>query len=421
MCSTGHPWSDGIPTCGCDPVGLADDYAPILVEPPHEVRARTIAAAPQKTAPAAATAVIAPAPADPILSDDGWWQWDGSAWVPAEVPPVPFQAVDAEPVALTEAAPTSLEAAARSAAVGYEPRVDATASAPAQREAPEWATWAAPVSATGSRSEVAAPPVTGLLAAGYGAGPGLATGPGVAAGPGFAAPLGHEPLPQQGPPAGYGPPGGFPPPGYGPPTGYPPVGYVGPPYGAPPQEGRDGLAIAALVCSLIPIFVVAQLLALIFAIIVLTRVGRTGQKGMVMAICAIAVSVVMFFISGAIAIPVFLNQREKGSDAAVQSTLRSAANVEESYFVDNQTYADAEQLSAAGELVPAGVQMEVAADGRDGYCLAAARLGGSRWFLYDSFQDGLQTTVFSSADDAIATCALSANDSDGGSTGTAAA
>jgi len=331
MCATGHHWSDGTPACSCGARGLPGDDGAILVEPLRDEPPATFTA---EAAGWAATAVIAPPKADPILSDDGWWQWDGSAWVPAADPP-----------------------GAHAAAPGH----------------------------------VAGPDV--------GAAPGYAAQPYYAQRPGYAAPA-----------------------TYGPATGYLPPGYLPPAYAERQQgrqDGRDGLAIAALVCSLVPFLLVPQLVAVVFAIIALTRVGRTGKKGTVMASFAIAISVLMFLISVAIAIPVFLSTRQSVDDGHARSALRNAAAAEETYVVQNGTYPDAAQLDAPGEKLPAGISMWLDADGAAGYCLAAGPTGGTRWQLYDSFHGGLQKVRFTSADDAIRTCVSESTDSSG-ATGSAA-
>ena len=51
------------------------------------------------------------------------------------------------------------------------------------------------------------------------------------------------------------------------------------------------------------------------------------------------VVIIIIGILAAIAIPVFLNQRKKAVDASMKSDLRTVANAEETYFVDNQAYA----------------------------------------------------------------------------------
>src|SRR3954453_9852288 len=61
------------------------------------------------------------------------------------------------------------------------------------------------------------------------------------------------------------------------------------------------------------------------------------------------VVIIIIGILAAIAIPVFLRQREKGWDAAVKSDLRNAATAEETFLTDNGTYTQAvSDLTTAG-------------------------------------------------------------------------
>ncbi|MGN6474115.1 MAG: prepilin-type N-terminal cleavage/methylation domain-containing protein [Mycobacteriales bacterium] len=50
------------------------------------------------------------------------------------------------------------------------------------------------------------------------------------------------------------------------------------------------------------------------------------------------VVIIIIGILAAIAIPVFLSQRQKGYDAGVKSDIRNAATAEESYLTDNDNY-----------------------------------------------------------------------------------
>jgi type IV pilus assembly protein PilA len=50
------------------------------------------------------------------------------------------------------------------------------------------------------------------------------------------------------------------------------------------------------------------------------------------------VVIIIIGILAAIAIPVFLSQRQKGYDAAAKSDLRNMATAEESYLTDNNVY-----------------------------------------------------------------------------------
>lgn len=52
------------------------------------------------------------------------------------------------------------------------------------------------------------------------------------------------------------------------------------------------------------------------------------------------VVVIIIGILAAIAIPVFLNQRQKAWDSAVQSDLKNAATAQETYLTENDAYTD---------------------------------------------------------------------------------
>ena len=61
------------------------------------------------------------------------------------------------------------------------------------------------------------------------------------------------------------------------------------------------------------------------------------------------VVIIIIGILAAIAIPVFLNQRQKAWDSAVKSDLRNAATAEETYYTENATYSNnVANLTAAG-------------------------------------------------------------------------
>ncbi len=84
----------------------------------------------------------------------------------------------------------------------------------------------------------------------------------------------HQPRPQYGPPPGYQ---------QGPPPGYqqPPPGY-----GQPPKPGTNGFAIAALVLGIIG----GAVLSVIFGLVALSQIRRTGQSGRGMAIAGLVLS-----------------------------------------------------------------------------------------------------------------------------------
>ena len=60
------------------------------------------------------------------------------------------------------------------------------------------------------------------------------------------------------------------------------------------------------------------------------------------------VVIIIIGILAAIAIPVFLNQRNKGYDAQAKSDLRNGATIQETYLTDNGVYATFAQMQSTG-------------------------------------------------------------------------
>jgi|SRR3954447_25820925 len=105
------------------------------------------------------------------------------------------------------------------------------------------------------------------------------------------------------------------------------------------------------------------------------------------------VVIIIIGILATIAIPVFLNQRKKGYDAAAKSDLRNLAGFEEIYLNDTQTYGTVAQvvaleptLSASHQVVLSVVRYDMAI----GYCLSARHLGSTETWYYDSQGGGIQ-------------------------------
>jgi type IV pilus assembly protein PilA len=116
------------------------------------------------------------------------------------------------------------------------------------------------------------------------------------------------------------------------------------------------------------------------------------------------VVIIIIGILAAIAIPVFLNQRQKGYDAGVKSDLRNAATAEETYLTDNGKYTNAvADLSADGFKAStdtdyttggAATNLTVKFASNVGYCITGNSASGKVWF-YDSGNGGLQPSAAS--------------------------
>ena len=112
------------------------------------------------------------------------------------------------------------------------------------------------------------------------------------------------------------------------------------------------------------------------------------------------VVIIIIGILAAIAIPVFLNQRKKGYDAAVKSDLRNAATAEETYLTDFGLYttdmsaatglqSEGFKYSANSNYTGAAASITATVNGNSGYCLTGTSQSGQVWW-YNSNSGGLQ-------------------------------
>lgn len=133
----------------------------------------------------------------------------------------------------------------------------------------------------------------------------------------------------------------------------------------------------------------------------LARIRKSmEEKEQGFTLIELLVVIIIIGILAAIAIPVFLNQRKKATEASVKSDVRNAATEMETYFTDNQAYP-----AAGTDLTGTGYDVQVSknntitvltrSDGDAGaFCLKGNNSDTSiQVWYYDSKGGGLTTTT----------------------------
>ena len=126
------------------------------------------------------------------------------------------------------------------------------------------------------------------------------------------------------------------------------------------------------------------------------------EKDQGFTLIELLVVIIIIGILAAIAIPVFLNQRKKGWDAAVQSDLKNAATAQETVLTETGAYtATVATLETAGFKYSAGSNYSggtaaITATPRgtasaDSFCLNATSASTQTW-SYDSAAGGISKT-----------------------------
>jgi len=104
------------------------------------------------------------------------------------------------------------------------------------------------------------------------------------------------------------------------------------------------------------------------------------------------VVIIIIGILAAIAIPLFLSQRQRAREAAIKSDIEVAAKFEEGYYTSNMIYGSVADLQSDATPIVASEGVTVTIESFDtmGYCISGSHAdAGSAWY-YDSRAGGLQ-------------------------------
>ena len=124
----------------------------------------------------------------------------------------------------------------------------------------------------------------------------------------------------------------------------------------------------------------------------LTRIQKkSDSREAGFTLIELLVVVVIIGILAAIAIPVFLNQRNAARNASVESDIRNMATVMETYYTQNDAYpALAADLTGAGGQVSSGNYVAVTVNADGSYTMEGCNLEADTLFSYDSAGGGFQ-------------------------------
>jgi Tfp pilus assembly protein PilE len=151
---------------------------------------------------------------------------------------------------------------------------------------------------------------------------------------------------------------------------------------APPAPGAvepayaDGKAIASLVLGVLWFFGLGSVAAVVLGHLSRSESRRAGRHGSGLALAGlilgyVGVAIMVIAVLGAVAIPVFLNQRNEADAAAVNTNLRGYLSAQETYRTATGGYGSVADLTAAGAApaVSAGVRLDVLRSTRQDFCI----------------------------------------------------
>jgi prepilin-type N-terminal cleavage/methylation domain-containing protein len=118
---------------------------------------------------------------------------------------------------------------------------------------------------------------------------------------------------------------------------------------------------------------------------------REDEQGF--TLIELLVVILVIGILAAIAIPVYLHQRDHAYDAVAKSDLNQLAQFEEMYLESHSTYGTIADIVADGMAVGPSrgdTVWVIWYDGERAFCLKAQAVGASRPWFYDSAAGGMQ-------------------------------
>jgi prepilin-type N-terminal cleavage/methylation domain-containing protein len=135
----------------------------------------------------------------------------------------------------------------------------------------------------------------------------------------------------------------------------------------------------------------------------LARIRKSmEEKEQGFTLIELLVVIIIIGILAAIAIPVFLNQRAKATEAGMKSDLRTVANEMETAFTDTQAYTAPTQAAAGADVVVGSNSVAVSdpltvvsivgfTAGDQSYCIQATNTKVGNTWKYDSAAGGIQS------------------------------
>jgi type IV pilus assembly protein PilA len=125
----------------------------------------------------------------------------------------------------------------------------------------------------------------------------------------------------------------------------------------------------------------------------LRKLRERAQEEKGFTLIELLVVILIIGILAAIAIPSFINQRSKGTDAEAKAAAKTAAEAQETYFTDNQAYTSSETALTDIEptLLDLGTRLQTTATGGGtGYnvTITADRDAGAVTYVIDKAATG---------------------------------